>query len=78
MQKSGAWRTEGCVGVRFSDREPLNACAEKNDLRWVAGRARFWNPWKMGTHVGCIRKMDCPGLDWVHRESQEWIIVIWS
>jgi hypothetical protein len=52
--------------------------ARKNDLTELLGRLDSGILGKMGTYDGCTPKMDCPGLDWVHRESQEWIIVIWS
>jgi hypothetical protein len=50
----------------------------KNDLAELLERSDSGILGKMGTYDGCTPKMDCPGLDWVHRKSQEWIIVIWS
>jgi hypothetical protein len=52
--------------------------ARKNDLAELLGRSDSGILGNMGIYDGCTRKMDCPRLDWVHRESQEWIIVIWS
>jgi hypothetical protein len=72
-------QTEKVIWVSDSlDCDPPITCARKNNLAGLLGGQDSGILGKMGTHDGCIRKTDCFGLDWVHREIQEWIIVIWS